>query len=77
VEEIYRRLSSGRMRILFDDRSSKLKSRIEDSSEMGIPVKFLVQKGSADKLQFEIWRGVRDGTLKGEAELEEYLNSLN
>jgi hypothetical protein len=44
---------------------------------MGIPVKLLVQKGSADELQFEIWRDIRDGTLKGEAELEEYLNSLN
>lgn len=77
VEELHRRLSSGKRRVLFDDRKGKLKSRIEDSSEMGIPLKFLVQKGSADELQFEIWRDIRDGTVKGEAELEEYLNSLN
>lgn len=76
VEEIYGKLCSGNTKVLFDDRDNKTGSKLDDSIEMGIPVKVLVEKDPSGDLVLEAWNVERTGTTFGPDELEQHLLSL-
>jgi len=76
VENLYESLISGGFRVLFDDREKKIKAKIEDSVEMGIPVRIMAGTDDKGGLKMEVCTSGSEGTLVTMDELEEQLLEL-
>lgn len=76
VEDLYLHLSSKNFRILFDDRDKKINSKLDDSIEMGIPVKVLAGKDTLGGMELEVWTSEREGIILSSEDLEKHLFSL-
>ncbi len=73
VEDLYDRLSSKNLRVLFDDRDKKINSKLDDSVEMGIPVKVLAGKDTSGGMELEVWTSEREGIILSPEDLEKHL----